>query len=362
MPGTMTPTPASPNSTSPLYITQITLPSGNTYELVDENARITITSVSSNINSISSNINSVSSTVNSLSSTVNSLSSTINGLSNATQFLGITTSEITDGTTTAIVNIKTGENSTTAVTATAGDIVIKTTGSSTAGKIAQEYIYDGSHWQLFGDISANNLGALAYKDSASGTVTTTGTINTGTATLTSSGKYTKVNSVTLTKTEVAFGLKSVASVQGISDTSNYWKYTPTGTVTVDPTLTTTSAEVLIGITQQNVVQSITALEPNSDVANTVAYATVTGNTLKLSRIKPTSGQAVSGTSTTGVIQAVKSITATAQFGGTDIYVKPLSVTVATAVGYGTENGTVSVTGAVINSVTFTGKSTTVTVS
>ena len=89
MPDTMTPAPASPDSTSPLYITQITLPSGNTYELVDKNARITITSVSSNINSISSNINSVSSTVNSLSSTVNSLSSTINGLSNATQFLGI---------------------------------------------------------------------------------------------------------------------------------------------------------------------------------------------------------------------------------------------------------------------------------
>ena len=51
----------------------------------------------------------------------------------------------------------------------AGDVVVYTP----AGKEEREYVYNGSSWQEFG--STGSLKALAFKDSASGNVTVSGT-------------------------------------------------------------------------------------------------------------------------------------------------------------------------------------------
>ena len=116
------------------YISKITLPSGNTYDIKDSEAR-----------------------------------SLIDTLQKYTDYLGVTTTELTDGAEIATVSIN-GEDK----AAKIGNIV-------NYGK--KEFIYNGSAWQEFGDLSA--LGALAYKSSASGSYTPAGTINelsfTGTA-------------------------------------------------------------------------------------------------------------------------------------------------------------------------------------
>ena len=114
-------------------IKQITLPSGQTYDLVDAGAR-----------------------------------ELISALEAYSEFIGVTSTELTDGSTTNPVIIN-GES----VTAKKGEIV--TYGSA-------EFIWNGSAWQEFGDLSA--LGALAYKSSASGTYTPAGTVSTPDITVT----------------------------------------------------------------------------------------------------------------------------------------------------------------------------------
>ena len=67
-------------------------------------------------------------------------------------YLGVTTTALTDGATTNPITIN-GEQ----VTAKKGNI---------ANYGSKEFIFNGTAWQEFGDLSA--LGALAYKDSATG--------------------------------------------------------------------------------------------------------------------------------------------------------------------------------------------------
>ena len=100
-------------------ISKFTLPSGTTYNLKDEQAR------------------------------------------SAKEWLGITSTELEDGSTTNPITI--GSSS---VTAVAGNIV---------GYGNKEFIFNGTLWQEFGDLS--DLGALAYKNDASGSFTPEGTVS-----------------------------------------------------------------------------------------------------------------------------------------------------------------------------------------
>lgn len=109
-------------------ISQITLPSGTTYDLKDSQAR------------------------------------------SAKGWIGVTTTPLTDGATTNPIIIN-GET----VTAVSGDIT---------SYAAQEYIYNGTAWQAFGDLS--DLGTLAYKNSASGSFTPAGTVSKPNVTVTPS--------------------------------------------------------------------------------------------------------------------------------------------------------------------------------
>lgn len=100
----------------------------------------------------------------------------IAALEGGSYFIGVTTTEITDQSTTNPIVIG-GED----VTATNGNIAIY-------GQ--KEFIFDGTKWIEFGDLST--LGALAYKDRASGTYTPAGSVD-----LSGSQKSTTtVNSIT----------------------------------------------------------------------------------------------------------------------------------------------------------------------
>lgn len=152
-------------------IKQIKLPSGTTYDIVDQGAR-----------------------------------DLIDALSGYTVFLGVTTTPLIDGSTTNPIVID--GNS---ITATAGAIV--TYGSA-------EFIFNGTAWQAFGDLSG--LGDLAYYNSARGKFTPTGTVTapafTGTA-ATISTDYTPSGTVT------------APAFTGTQSTINA-SFTPAGTVTI----------------------------------------------------------------------------------------------------------------------------------
>lgn len=141
------------------FLAEITLPSGNTYKFKDEEAR-----------------------------------ELISQLLNFNRWLGVTTTPLTDGSTTNPILIN-GED----VTAVSGDVA--TYGTA-------EFIFNGTIWQNFGDLSG--LGSLAYKNNASGSYTPSGSVSqpsfSGTE-LTSSGKFTPSGSVsgtavTMSKTNV----------------------------------------------------------------------------------------------------------------------------------------------------------------
>lgn len=92
--------------------------------------------------------------------------SRIEALESYSDFLGVTTTQLVDGVTTSPVITINGDS----VTAKKGNIAIY--GSA-------EFIYDGTVWQEFGDLSAlqNLLGDLAYEDAAEGSFTPAGTVS-----------------------------------------------------------------------------------------------------------------------------------------------------------------------------------------
>lgn len=147
-------------------IKQITLPTGTTYDIVDKGARDLIDQIQS-----------------------------------YTEYLGVTTTALTDGATTNPITI--GGKS---VTAKKGNI---------ANYGAKEFIWNGSAWQEFGDMSG--LGALAYKDSATGSYKPEGSVSQPTFTgksMTSTGKFTPTGTVgkpTITVTPNTAKIKGMAT-------------------------------------------------------------------------------------------------------------------------------------------------------
>lgn len=129
-----------------------------------------------------------------------------------TQFLGVTTSNIVNGSTISTIVID-GED----VTAVAGDIVIKGD---------KEFIFNGSAWAEFGDVSIENLGDFAFVDEGSVTVKEYGN-PTWEGTLT---HFDFVgNSLTSTGTTTVEGTVSQPSFSGDELTAT-GSFTPAGTV------------------------------------------------------------------------------------------------------------------------------------
>ena len=160
-------------------ISKITLPSGSTYDLKDAWAR-----------------------------------EAIDTLTSSTNYLGVTTTELTDGSTTNPITINGAS-----VTAVSGSIV---------NYGSKEFVYNGTAWQEFGDLST--LGTLAYKDSATGSVTPSGSV--------SAPSFTGTQA-TITTNVTAAGNVSIS--EGTSSTKNY---TPKGTVS-QPSFTGTQAALSV---------------------------------------------------------------------------------------------------------------------
>ena len=114
-------------------IKQITLPSGTTYNIVDQGARDLIAEIES-----------------------------------GTGWLGVTTTPLTDGASTNPILIN-GVST----TAKAGNLT---------SYQSKEFIFNGTIWQELGDMSM--LGDLAYKDSATGSYTPAGSVSAPTITVT----------------------------------------------------------------------------------------------------------------------------------------------------------------------------------
>lgn len=99
------------------------------------------------------------------SGTVYTLKDTVarSAISGGMQFIGLTTTALTDEcTTNPIVIDGTGE-----VTAVSGNVTVSKTGKD-------EFIFDGTKWRLLG--SQSDLGDLAYKDNATGSFTPAGAV------------------------------------------------------------------------------------------------------------------------------------------------------------------------------------------
>lgn len=101
-------------------------------------------------------------------------------MSGGVKFIGETTTVLTDGATTNPITIN-GES----VTATSGNLVAYE---------EDEFLFDGTKWIKMGSIGS--LGALAYKDNASGNFTPSGSISAPTISVASAGTTTVVNSIT----------------------------------------------------------------------------------------------------------------------------------------------------------------------
>lgn len=160
-------------------ISKITLPSGTTYDIKDAAAR-----------------------------------TKIEALSGAVTYLGVTTTALTDGSTTATVTIGNKQ-----VAAAAGNVVIY-------GEL--EFIWSDTEkkWHEFG--STGSLKALAFKDSASGSYTPAGGVSQPTFTG-------KAVDVTLKTTPAG----TVAISKGTVSTDAPANYTPEGTIST-PTITVTA--------------------------------------------------------------------------------------------------------------------------
>lgn len=205
-------------------IKQVTLPSGTTYDLRD---------------------------------------SRVDTLSGFTKYLGVTTTALTDGATTNPITINSQS-----VTAGAGDIVLY--GNS-------EFIFDGTTWNAFGDLSA--LGTLAYKNSIAVSTTATGTVSKPTfsgSELESTGKFTPSGS---NASSSVSGTCSVTPSGSISTGTGTANYTPAGSVSA-PTISVASAGSTAKVTGITNVGSMPTFTVANEVLTITAGSTPTADTEK----------------------------------------------------------------------------------
>lgn len=229
-------------------ISKITLPSGTTQDLKDQHARELIADLQS-----------------------------------FTTYVGQTTTPLTDGATTNPIVVD-GTN----VTCQAGNIALYGN---------QEFIFNGTSWQEFGDLSA--LGDLAQKNSASGSFTPHGSVSQPTFTGSSS-------TVTITSTDNASGnyqpagTVSQPTFTGTSTTST-GAFTPEGSVTV----TTKTTE------NKTATVSTTTGTATYTPGGTVSQPTFTGTaTTSTGTFTPEGSVALTNSNVTATVSKADSGTAT----------------------------------------------------
>ena len=248
-------------------ISKITLPSGTTYDLKDATAR-----------------------------------AAIDALSGYVTYAGVTTTALSDGSTTNPVVIN-GQN----VTATTGTIV-------TYGN--KEFVWNGSAWQEFGDLSA--LGAMANADTAS-------------------GSYTPAGSVNLTNGNVKATVSPAASGQAT--------YTPAGSVGA-PAIsleTAGSTATIKNPTKKTVATAVTAAAPGATApSNAITYYSVANETLSLYQLGYNTGDSIS-TSDVSVKTGDGSYSASApSFSGTGVRLETDNISVPSSASFTGTPATITV--------------------
>ena len=298
-------------------LSKIKLPSGTEYTLKDSQARTDIANIKTSI-------------------------------TQAMHFIGVTTTALSDGATTSPIKIDNVD-----VTPAQGDVVIYgTTGAN--GAAPKEYVWNGTKWSELG--STGSLKSLAFKDSASGKVTPTGSVSstftgssstvtittadntsgnyqpkgtvtvstnattnktatvspvsgtvtytpagtintpvfTGTAaTINSTGKFTPAGSVALTNTN------KTATVS--ADTSGDVTYTPEGTVAAPAISVKTagSTTTIKNPTSTTCAKTVVAAAPGASApANSITYYSVSGETLSLYQLGYTTGDSITTSNVT----------------------------------------------------------------
>ena len=227
-----------------------------------------------------------------------------------TDYLGVTTTELTDGATTNPITIN-GES----VTAVTGNI---------ANYGSKEFIFNGTAWQEFGDLSA--LGDLAYADTAVGSYTPAGTMTDPTVTIGGTASA-AAQSITVGGTAsaaaqtITVGGTATAAAQSIELTSTEKSIPnvtaagsmPTYSVDANGVLTVTAGAVPTLGTAISVhdvtaatasassvnLESVTATASASSVDLTSVTATASASSVDLSSVTATaSGTAFTGTAAT----------------------------------------------------------------
>lgn len=209
-------------------------------------------------------------------------------ITKAVHYAGITTTEVTDGSTVSTLIID-GE-SVTFTTDDAGAVVLY-------GE--REFIWNGAKWQEFG--AAGSFGALAFKDSASGDYTPSGTVSVAVATTSNqtatvsteeidgshAATYTPAGSVTLTNEN-----KTATVSKAATGTATY---TPEGSVAA-PSIsvkTAGSTTTVKNPTKVTVAKTVVAAAPGATAPdNAVTYYSVTGETLSLYQLGYTTGDSI----------------------------------------------------------------------
>lgn len=299
-------------------ISKITLPSGTVYNLKDAQAREDIESIKG-------------------------------AVSGGVSFLGITTTELTDGATTSTITVG-GKQ----VSAINGALVIYS---------SDEFIWSESDtsWHRLGP--SGTFRALAYKDSASGSYKPAGTVSKPTftgASMTSTGSFTPKGNIAFTNTN-----KTAIVSKATSGTVTY---TPEGSVAAPEISLKTagSTQTIKNPTSQSVVKNVTAVVPGGETpTNQVVYYDVSGETLTLYQLGYTTGDSISTADVT-VKTGDATYKATApEFTGTGARLVTENISIPSSAKFNGTAGNVSVSGTTAGEVsqpTFNGTETTITVS
>lgn len=228
-------------------ISKITLPSGTTYDIKDAVAR--------------------------------------EAIAGGVKFLGVTTTELTDGSTTNPITVG-GES----VTAINGSMAIYQ---------SKEFVFAtaDNKWHEFGDTS--DLGDLAYKDSASGTYTPAGTVSQLTFTgssMTATGNFTPTGSIAVNASSGSgTSYTPEGSIAVNASTGTGTSYTPEGSVSA-PTISVSSAGTTSTIhnpTKVTVAKTVATAAPGATAPdNAVTYYSVSNETLSLYQIGYTTGDSI----------------------------------------------------------------------
>lgn len=210
-------------------------------------------------------------------------------ITGAMHYLGITTTALTDGSTTATIAI--GGTTKTMTAADAGAIVIY-------GEL--EFIWNGTKWQLLGGDSPDRFGALAYKDSASGEYTPAGTLSapkfTGTQATITSG-FTPAGSV---------------SVNAITPSGSVSK----PTVTVTPNTATVNSITAVGTLPSCTLPSLSTTYANGNLTFGWSAGSFSAGTLPTKGSNQTVVTGIKSVESTTPTFTGDEVTPTASFTGT----------------------------------------------